>query len=116
MISNRGSNATVFTPFAVQTFRNDPDSGGPVINEVGGASPNSQDAGNQANGVDLATITAQSVTEIVVAGVNVTSVNFGFNFDTVVNTNDLGQGSLRQFIRNSEELDNVNLDQEDVIQ
>ena len=113
VISNRGSNATGFAPFAVQTFRNDPDSGGPVINEVGGASPNLQDAGNQGNGTDLSTITAQSVTEIVVSGANVTTVNFGFNFDTIVNDNDASQGSLRQFMLNSNELDNVNLDQED---
>ena len=30
---------------------------------------------------------------------NVVGVDFGFNFDTIVNTNNSGQGSLRQFIR-----------------
>ncbi|MEE9597348.1 MAG: choice-of-anchor Q domain-containing protein, partial [Acidiferrobacterales bacterium] len=113
VLSNRGSNGTGNPPLAVQTFRNDPDSGGPMINEVGGASPNSQDAGTQANGADLSTITAQSVTEIVVSGANVTNVSFGFNFDTIVNDNDANQGSLRQFILNSNELRNVDLDQED---
>jgi hypothetical protein len=113
VVSNRGPNGTGFTPFAVQTFRNDPDSGGPVVNEVGGANPAAQDAVAQANGTDLSTITAQSVTEIAVSGVNVNNVDFGFNFDTIVNDNDAGQGSLRQFIRNSNELDNVNLDQQD---
>ena len=40
-------------------------------------------------------------------------LDFGYNFDVVVNTNNEGQGSLRQFIINSNELNNVNLDQED---
>jgi parallel beta-helix repeat protein len=111
--SNRGSNGTGNTPLAVQTFRNDPDSGGGVTDEVGGADPADQDAGVQANGVNLATISAQSVTEIVIAGASVGNVDFGFNFDTVVNTNNAGQGSLRQFLLNSNELDNVDLDQED---
>jgi hypothetical protein len=97
----------------VQTFRNDPDSGGGVTGEVGGANPTAQDAAAQADGTNLASITAQSVTELVVSGADVSNVDFGFNFDTIVNTNDSGQGSLRQFLRNSNELANVNLDQED---
>jgi hypothetical protein len=112
VVSNRGSNGTGNTPLAVQTFRNDPDSGGGVTNEVGGASPSSQDAVAQADGIDLSTITAQSVTEIVISGGDVNNVDFGFNFDTIVNPNDADQGSLRQFILNSNELDNINLDQE----
>ena len=35
------------------------------------------------------------------SGGDVSGVDFGFNFDVVVNTNDSGQGSLRQFIINS---------------
>ncbi|MEJ2286182.1 MAG: right-handed parallel beta-helix repeat-containing protein, partial [Desulfobacterales bacterium] len=113
VVSNRGFNATGNTPLAVQTFRNDPDSGGAVVNEVGGADPADQDDGVQANGVNIAMITAQSVTEIVIAGASVANVDFGFNFDTIVNTNNSGQGSLRQFLLNSNELDNTNLDQQD---
>ncbi len=37
------------------------------------------------------------------------NVNFGFNFDTIVNVNDSGQGSLRQYILNSNALDNTGL-------
>ena len=37
--------------------------------------------------------------------------DFGFNFDTAVNTINTGQGSLRQFILNSNELENTNLGQ-----
>jgi parallel beta-helix repeat protein len=113
VVSNRGSNGTGNTPLAVQTFRNDPDSGGGVTSEVGGASPSSQDSGPQVDGTDLSTITAQSVTEIVVAGASVSNVDYGFNFDTIVNANDADQGTLRQFLLNSNELDNVNLDQQD---
>jgi hypothetical protein len=113
VVSNRGSNATGNTPFAVQTFRNDPDSGGAVVDEVGGADPTQQDDGTQAIGVNMVMFFAQSVAEVVVAGANINNVDFGFNFDTIVNTNNSGQGSLRQFLLNNNELDNVNLDQED---
>ena len=34
-------------------------------------------------------------------------LDFGFNFDTIVNANDTGQGSLRQFIINSNALTNA---------
>ena len=40
-----------------------------------------------------------------------TGVDFGYNFDTVVNSNDAGQGSLRQFITNANTLTNANLAQ-----
>jgi hypothetical protein len=113
VVSNRGSNGTSNTPLALQTFRNDPDSGGGVTNEVGGTSPGSADDPAQVDTTDLSTITAQSVTEVVVSGSDVSNVDFGFNFDTIVNTNNAGQGSFRQFLLNSNELDNVNLDQED---
>lgn len=43
----------------------------------------------------------------------VSGVDFGFNFSTVVNTNNAGQGSLRQFILNSNLLANTGLDQVD---
>jgi uncharacterized repeat protein (TIGR01451 family) len=45
------------------------------------------------------------------AGADLSGVEFGFNFDTIVNTNDSGQGSLRQFIANANLLDNTGLDQ-----
>jgi hypothetical protein len=34
-------------------------------------------------------------------GMDLSNVNFGFNFDTVSNTNDSGAGSLRQFLLNA---------------
>jgi uncharacterized repeat protein (TIGR01451 family) len=39
-------------------------------------------------------------------------ISFGYNFDTVVNTNSTGQGSLRQFITNANALDNTGLNQD----
>ena len=48
----------------------------------------------------------QSITTVVVAanGTDVPGVDFGFNFDTIVNTTDTGQGSLRQFVVNANAL------------
>ncbi|MCB1639820.1 MAG: right-handed parallel beta-helix repeat-containing protein, partial [Thiothrix sp.] len=50
---------------------------------------------------------AQSVTPVTIAGSDIAGVDFGFNFDTIVNTNDAGQGSLRQFILNSNLLTDI---------
>jgi len=114
--SNRASNSTGQTPFGVQTYRNTGMTA--ITNEVGGPEPNKEDAGPNNTNANLSTLytantTAHSVTKITVTGPDITDVDFGYNFDTVVNTNNAGQGSLRQFILNSNELDNANLDQED---
>ncbi|WP_420595134.1 beta strand repeat-containing protein [Deinococcus sp.] len=70
-------------------------------NQVGGAAPAGADPA-------LSTTTlpagAQSVASVTLSAGNVSGVDFGFNFDTIVNTNDSGQGSLRQFIVNSSAL------------
>ncbi|MGY2892826.1 beta strand repeat-containing protein [Deinococcus sp. UYEF24] len=54
---------------------------------------------------------AESTAAVTVGSANVTGVDFGYNFDTVVNTNDTGQGSLRQFVNNSNALSNTGLAQ-----
>ena len=85
---------------------------------VGGANPVLQDAGSNLSSATLgslttATATAESV-KAVTTGTGTTSVgpDFGFNFDVIVNTNDAGQGSLRQFILNANALgDESTLDQ-----
>ncbi|RYY21101.1 MAG: hypothetical protein EOO36_01665, partial [Cytophagaceae bacterium] len=61
----------------------------------------------------LATFTAQSLAPVTLATATsaVVNVDFGFNFSTIVNTNDSGQGSLRQFIVNSNTLTNAGLTQ-----
>lgn len=87
-------------------------------NLVGGQIPNKADAtantGTQTldqitNGT---TTTAHSLAAVSVpTTAAITNVDFGFNFDVISNTNDAGQGSLRQFIINSNALANTNLAQ-----
>jgi hypothetical protein len=79
---------------------------------VGGEAPEKVDAGNGTTGTTLTTLTTgatapQSIASVTLgatAGTTSTGVDFGYNFDTVVNTNDAGQGSLRQFITNANAL------------
>jgi uncharacterized repeat protein (TIGR01451 family) len=100
----------------VQTFRatapagiavNDPD-------HVGGENPTLIDAAANTTAQALgtlttATTTAQSVASVVMGAVDVTGIDFGFNYDVVVSTRDAGQGSLRQFIVNANTLGNAGL-------
>ena len=97
---------------AVQTFVNGD------VNRVGGEAPAKQDANANTGTQSLASLTTdafapQSITTVAVAATPapVANVNFGFNFDVVTNTNSTGQGSLRQFILNSNALANTNLAQ-----
>jgi len=81
---------------------------------VGGEAPDLVDAGSGASGTTVNTTTgaftagisgqAQSFTTFAATTANITGINFGFNFDTIVNVNDSGQGSLRQFITNANTL------------
>lgn len=95
----------------VQTYNNE-------TNYVGGEDPTKTDAGNGGAGTTLAglntaTTIAQSQAPVTVAvGTTAVTADFGFNFSTVVNTNNSGQGSLRQFISNSNALTNAGLDQD----
>lgn len=117
VVSNRPGSTAGLLP--VQTFLNG------NVNRVGGENPNQNDAvqnsGSQSvNTLELASnsTTIQTITPTTGTGTVTTpssgplvGVDFGFNFDTVVNTNDSGQGSLRQFITNSNTLTNANLNQ-----
>ncbi len=78
---------------------------------VGGANPAKVDAGNGAAGTTLASLNtattiaeSQAVVTSAAGSSTATGADFGFNFDVVVNTNDAGQGSLRQFITNANAL------------
>ena len=122
VLSNRvGSVAGLL---GVQTYLNGD------ANRVGGEAPNSADAVANTGSQTLLQVRAaattastalQSLTPLTGAGsvttpstalaAPVVGVDFGFNFDAVVNTNDAGQGSLRQFITNSNQLTNANLAQ-----
>jgi parallel beta-helix repeat protein len=91
----------------VQTFRTNGGTADP--NRVGGENPQLSDAPVNTGTQTLAdlttsTTTAESIAPVTVGSSNISAIDFGFNFDTIVNTNDLGQGSLRQFIINSNAL------------
>ena len=95
--------------FAIQTFRSYFDGTNliDVTNEIGGANPSQEDT---AAGILTG---AQTVSAVTIGGNGVVGLDFGFNFDTVVNVNSIGQGSLNQFIRNSNALgDEISLVQE----
>jgi uncharacterized repeat protein (TIGR01451 family) len=91
------------TQVAVQTYNG-------TTTRVGGEAPERIDAAAGTTGTTLAalntatTIAQSQLTLATAASGNTTGPDFGFNFDVVVNTNDAGQGSLRQFINNANAL------------
>ena len=117
-----GSSCTTCVP--VQTYRVEAPTGANVAvpNEVGGRSPALSDAAAQAATfpATTATQTAQSWSTVDPdnSGDTVAGIDFGFNFDTIVNTRDASsctpsgtnntffpcQGALRQFIINANAL------------
>ncbi len=112
--SRAGATATLI---GVQTFRTSGltgTTGTADTNRVGGEDPTRIDAGNGSTtlaALTTGTNTAQSITSITLSTAAVTGIDFGFNFDTIVSTRDSGQGSLRQFITNSNTLANTGLAQ-----
>ncbi len=89
---------------SVVTFQSD--GATEVRDVVGGPSPHLPDPGPvEQLGAPLPEF-AHARTQIVVATSVVENVSFGFNFNTITNTNDAGQGSLRQFILNANVLAN----------
>jgi len=100
---------------AVQTYRIDgvSEAAGDGAKKVGGELPSNEDAAANSGAQTLASLQGtdldsdsitewtQSIVTVDASGGDVSGVDFGFNFDVVVNTNDSGQGSLRQFIINS---------------
>jgi hypothetical protein len=97
----------------VLTYRTDATSGPPsdVLNWVGGTNPTSFDGAAGSNGASFNTTTgafstgtAQVFASTTWQGSNLPGADFGFNFDTVTNTNDAGAGSLRQVLMNANTL------------
>jgi hypothetical protein len=111
--SSRLNSASAATLLPVLTYINGDG------NRVGGEDPSKGEAGNGLIGGLLSTLTAatntvQTITSnLPVTGsfTNLGGVDFGFSFDVVTNTNDAGQGSLRQFILNANSLSNAQVDQ-----
>ena len=101
----------------VQTFRTNGltgTTGTPDTNRVGGEDPTRSDAGNGSTtlaALSTGAATPQSITSVSLDTSSVTGIDFGFNFDTVVSVRDSGQGTLRQFITNSNTLTNAGLAQ-----
>ncbi|HKQ56778.1 MAG TPA: SdrD B-like domain-containing protein, partial [Candidatus Eisenbacteria bacterium] len=102
----------------VQTFRAVASTGTAVAeaDRVGGEIPARADAGSNLTAQTLAalttaTTTAQSVAVVTLGTASISGIDFGFGFDVVVNANDAGQGSLRQFLLNANALGNTGLAQ-----
>ncbi len=123
--SSRSAGCSACVP--VQTFRTDASDGSPapIRNRVGGENPALSDAPRNADGQRFSQLagagwTPQSFTEVFTSWFTlyVEGVDFGFNFDVIVNTRDATdcspsgsgntfypcQGSLRQFIVNANAL------------
>jgi len=114
--SNRGSNATGQTAYAVPTFRSVGATA--YTSEIGGADPTKEDASSNTTSANISTLNttslvAQAVSSVTISSSAVANVDLGLSFNVVTNTNTSGIGSLHQFLLNSNELDNVNIDQED---
>jgi len=104
--SARSGGSSCLNCMPVQTFKTDYalSTLTPDFNTVGGENP---------SGIDSASGTlagAQSIATITIINEGVAGMDFGFNFNTIVNTNEDGQGSLEQFIVNSNILDETSLD------
>lgn len=119
--SSRPKNsANVVTIIPIQTFRTDASTGtvNDLTNKIGGEKPNEVDANAQTGTQTLSILTnaigkeVQSIAPVKLSSGSVSGIDFGFNFDTIVNTNNTGQGSLRQFVDNSNYLANTGLNQE----
>jgi SdrD B-like domain len=88
-----------------------------LLDRVGGEKPSEVDpAANTSlqTLTDLSNLTnqeIQSLTSVKIATTDVGGIDFGYNFDTIVNISNDGQGSLAQFILNSNALPNSTLDQ-----
>ncbi|MDO1511840.1 Calx-beta domain-containing protein [Maribacter confluentis] len=100
-----GINCTTCVP--VQTFRSygDVNNNFEVLDEIGGADPTA--ISDSALGIFA---DSQSLSLVNIASSGVANIDFGYNFNTIVNTNQFGQGSLEQFILNSNTLGEAGLD------
>ena len=110
IVSARATNGSGNTPLAVQTFRSQSTTGNGAITqiftEVGGQSPQSNDSA-----AAVFDANTRSWSPVSAGSTDIANLDFGYNFNTVVNTNASGQGSLRQFMLNAGELVNTGLAQ-----
>jgi parallel beta-helix repeat protein len=89
----------------VQTYRTTATTGSAVAvtDRVGGEDPTKADQGNGTTTLPATTgtLTVQSITSATIDFNDITGLDFGFNFNTIVNTGDTGQGTLRQVVTNA---------------
>lgn len=114
VVSNRTQNFPATGLMPVTTFVTD--AGNPITDRVGGADPSLADAAANSGAqlfTDLTTgpDTPQTYGRVTISGSSANGIDFGYNFDTVVNTNDSGRGSLRSAIQNANALSNTGLAQ-----
>ncbi|GGD43943.1 Calx-beta domain-containing protein [Muriicola marianensis] len=104
--STRPGGSTCTTCIPVQTFKTDYIASVVVEdpNSVGGEDPSGQDPGPGTLN------NAQSISSFTILNEGIAGMDFGFNFNTIVNTNEDGQGSLEQFIINSNATGEAGLD------
>lgn len=117
LASTRTSTGAGNTEIAVQTFRSQSTDGNgtvaQIVAEIGGRYPQDVDSAATVFDSTIGDGTATHTWSQVITGASdIDDLDFGYNFNTVVNTNDSGQGSLRQFILNAEELSNTGLAQQ----
>jgi parallel beta-helix repeat protein len=107
--STRTGGCAAGTCLPVQTYRTNAVTGTAVAitDHVGGENPALIDPASNTTSATFASLTTatttpQSITSVLLpAAGTVSGVDFGFNFDTIVNTADTGQGSVRQFVVNA---------------
>ncbi len=103
--SSRTGGSACTSCLPIQTFRKDYllSTLTETTDEVGGTNPSGVDPG-------AGTLTgAQSVASVTITNEGVAGLDFGFNFNSIVNTNEDDQGSLEQFIVNSNTLGETGL-------
>ena len=125
--SKRPNGATATGTLAVQTYRTEANTNvsattgsasvTSVTDRVGGEDPSASDALANTTSANYSSIATggrvvQSSTEVILGSENIANIDFGFNFNTIVNRNNTGQGSLRQFLTNANALGNAGLNQE----
>ncbi|QXP55801.1 right-handed parallel beta-helix repeat-containing protein [Cellulophaga sp. HaHa_2_95] len=104
--STRDNGITCSDCFGVPTYRSDfgTITGFTSVDRIGGLNPSIPDSGEGTLN------NAKTVSTVNISNEGIVGLNFGFNFNTIVNTNEDGQGSLNQFIINSNTLGETNLD------
>lgn len=111
--SNRGGGTTCITCLPVQTFRQNFASGGTfsdITTEIGGSNIAGEDTPAITTLGTALNNGAQTISDVTINGEGADGLDFGFNFNTIVNTNESGQGSLEQFIINANNLNETGLD------